>query len=318
MSGEHASSETATLERPGGRRPGRYDSFAAVFDDLYPQFPRESQEAGRHEFTLLRVRQNGHEKVIPPIPEIVFRLVTDGPISSSSVDYGDGRTALCGRRGSFYVAPADAAAEWRSEGPHEVLMLAVARKRVLDLLSIEETDPTADPLRALYGRDLLNSSLASVMEGIWRESVRGGRGASLMVDGLFTMLLGTLDRLADEGAAQRAKAARSGLDPARLARVTDYVDANLERTIVVRELADVAGMSPFHFSHCFRAATNTSPHRFVTARRVDLGKRLLTDPGLSLAEIAFACGFSNQSHFTKVFKEHMGATPGAYRTEVVA
>ncbi|MEM7730906.1 MAG: AraC family transcriptional regulator [Pseudomonadota bacterium] len=306
------------VERSGSQRRGRYDSLLAVFDDLYPDFPRESQVAGAHDFTLMRVRQNGHEKVIPPVPDIVFRLVTDGPLSSSSVDCGNGRTALCGRRGSFYIAPADAAAEWQSEGQHELLMLAIAQERVHDLLSSEGTDPAADPLRTLYGRDIFNAALPNFMEGIWHESVRGGRGASLMVDGLVMTLLGTLDRLAGEDGRKGAKTNSSSLDLTRLARVTDYVDANLERTIVIRELADVAGMSPFHFSRCFRAATNTSPHRFVTARRVDLGKRLLADPGLSLAQIAFACGFSNQSHFTKIFKEFVGATPGAYRAEVTS
>ncbi|MEL7000291.1 MAG: AraC family transcriptional regulator [Pseudomonadota bacterium] len=316
MSRKHANTESATFERSGSPRRGRYDSFLAVFDDLYPEFPRESQDAGDHDFTLMRVRQNGHEKTIPPVPDIVFRLVTDGPLMSSSVDCGSGRTELCGRRGSFYIAPADAAAEWQSEGSHELLMLAVTRERVLGLLSFDGTGPTADPLRALYGRDIFNSALPHFMEGIWRESIRGGRGASLMVDGLFMTLLGTLDRLAGEDTTRKAKSTGSSMDPARLARVTDYVDANLERTIVIRELADIAGMSPFHFSRCFRAATNTSPHRFVIARRVDLGKRLLADPGLPLAQIAFACGFSNQSHFTKVFKEHVGVTPGTYRAEV--
>ncbi|MEM6422287.1 MAG: AraC family transcriptional regulator, partial [Pseudomonadota bacterium] len=153
------------------------------------------------------------------------------------------------------------------------------------------------------------------LEGIWRETATGGRGAALMADGLFMTLLGTLDRLAGDEERPRSKGESASLDAARLARVTEYIEANLDRTIVIRELADIASLSAFHFSRCFRAATNTSPHRFVTARRIEASKRMLADPAIPLAQIAFACGFSNQSHFTKTFKEHVGATPGAYRTQ---
>ena len=135
-----------------------------------------------------------------------------------------------------------------------------------------------------------------------------------MVDGLFMTLLGTLERLAGHQGDLLSKSAESALDSKRLARVIDYIDANLERVIVIRELADIACLSPFHFSRCFRLATNTSPHRFVTERRIAAAKQLLADPSISLVQIAYDCGFSSQSHFTKAFKDLAGATPGAFRS----
>ncbi|MEM8795930.1 MAG: AraC family transcriptional regulator [Pseudomonadota bacterium] len=266
----------------------------------------------------MRVHQTGHEKLMPPNPDIVFRLVAGGSLKTSSVDLGEGKVELSGRKGSFYIAPANAAAEWRSEGEHELLMMSVSQDNVLDLLSFEETTPSKDPLRALYGRDIFNSALPNFLEAIWRESAREGGSAGLMVDGLFMTLLGTLARLAGEEETSNAGGESASLDNKRLVRVTDYIDANLERTIVIRELADIAGLSPFHFSRCFRATTNTSPHRFVTARRIEASKRMLADPEIPLAQIAFACGFSSQSHFTKAFKDQVGATPGCFRSQVTS
>ncbi|MEM7506182.1 MAG: AraC family transcriptional regulator [Pseudomonadota bacterium] len=296
--------------------PG-FESFSDVFDSLYPSFKRESQVQGSHQFTLMRVNQEGHEKFIPPVPDIVVRIVTDGPLKSSSVDLGDGRVELSGRKGSCYLAPADAGASWQSEGNHELLMLALPKTEVQELLLTDGAPSKDDPLRALYGRDIFNANLPSFLDGMWREGLRGGPGGALVVDGLVLTLLGTLARIAGEGQSPMSKGEGAALDAQRLARITDYVDANLEHTIVIRDLADLVGLSPFHFSRCFRVATSISPHKFVIARRIDASKRMLADPTAVLAQIAFACGFSSQSHFTTTFKEQVGMTPGAYRSTVL-
>lgn len=292
--------------------------FADVFENLNPAFPRESQTAGSYGFTLIRINQESHEKYVPPVSDIVLRLVVGGALTSSSVDYGDGPIALSGKKGSFYVAPADAGAQWRSEGTHELLMLAVDRPRVHELLSFGGEISQDDPLRALYGRDIFNATLANFLDGIWRECSRGGPGEALMVDGLFMAMLGTLARLSSEGERPEKQARPPRLDARLIARVADYVDANLGRTIVIRELAEIACLSPFHFSRCFREAAGVSPHRFVTERRIDASKRMLGDPTIALAQVAFACGFSSQSHFNRVFRQFVGASPGAYRAEISA
>lgn len=287
--------------------------FATVFDEFYPQIQCDSHVVGTRDFSVMHVQQVGHEKFIPPVSDIVFRLVLDGPLEHSSVRYDSGDIELSGRKGAFFVAPAHDGAEWRSEGEHELLMLAVSERHVRELMSLEGTGEDADPLRSLYRREIFNAALPQYLTSIWREGHENGRGASLMVDGLFMTLLGTLDRIAGEGCLDAQTADGAGLDSKRLARVIDFIDANLSRPIVTRELADIAALSPFHFSRCFRISTNTSPHKFVTERRIEVAKCMLADASLTLAQIAYDCGFSNQSHFTKAFKECAGVTPGAYR-----
>jgi AraC-like DNA-binding protein len=51
-------------------------------------------------------------------------------------------------------------------------------------------------------------------------------------------------------------------------------------------------------------------------RRIDRAKALLTEAGLNLAEIALACGFADQSHFTATFRKIVGATPGSFRRDL--
>jgi AraC family transcriptional regulator len=103
------------------------------------------------------------------------------------------------------------------------------------------------------------------------------------------------------------------LDPKRLKRVLDFIDARLAKEISLDDLAAEACLSPFHFSRLFRDATGVSPHRFVTDLRVQAAQKLLALDHSSLVEIALDTGFGSQDNFTRVFRKTTGLTPGQYR-----
>lgn len=110
------------------------------------------------------------------------------------------------------------------------------------------------------------------------------------------------------------RAERVDRQPPWLARVTDHVEARLEDgALTLADLAAVAGLSPWHFARAFRAATGTAPHRYVVERRVALSIRLMARRDLTLAEIAYAAGFSSQAHFSTLFRRVTGRTPGEHR-----
>jgi AraC family transcriptional regulator len=106
---------------------------------------------------------------------------------------------------------------------------------------------------------------------------------------------------------------RHGLPRARLNRVIEYVDANLNREISLAALAETAGMSSHYFSEMFRRSVHLSPHQYVLRRRIDRARGLLSDPAVTVFEAAVRSGFSDQSHFTKIFRRLMGVTPTEYR-----
>jgi AraC family transcriptional regulator len=106
---------------------------------------------------------------------------------------------------------------------------------------------------------------------------------------------------------------RNGLPKARLNRVIEYIEAHLNGEITLSALADIAGMSPHYFSELFRQSLGISPHQFVLRRRIDRGRRLLHNPSVSVLEAAIRSGFSDQSHFTKLFRRIVGVTPTKYR-----
>ncbi|MDV7338911.1 AraC family transcriptional regulator [Terasakiella sp. A23] len=102
-----------------------------------------------------------------------------------------------------------------------------------------------------------------------------------------------------------------GLSPKNLKIVKDYVMANLDRPITLRELAALVNLSEYHFQRNFKAQCGVSPHVWMTHLRIDHSKHLMGQKQ-SLADISSACAFSSQSHFSRTFKSYTGMTPGAY------
>jgi AraC-like DNA-binding protein len=99
----------------------------------------------------------------------------------------------------------------------------------------------------------------------------------------------------------------------RMRRVTDYIAANIEKELSIADLASVACLSPFHFSRKFKDATDKTPHAYVSERRLDQAKQMLTAATIPLAEVALRSGFAGQSSFNKAFVRATGLTPGQYR-----
>jgi AraC-like DNA-binding protein len=94
---------------------------------------------------------------------------------------------------------------------------------------------------------------------------------------------------------------RGGLAPWQLKRAGEKLAANPAGDVSMAELASDCGLSTSHFSRAFRQSTGRSPHQWLMQHRISQAKGLLPDHKLSLSEIALACGFADQSHFTRVF-----------------
>lgn len=91
----------------------------------------------------------------------------------------------------------------------------------------------------------------------------------------------------------------------------EYMTADLEQKLSLENIADSVGLSRYHFLRVFKRATGISPHTFRTLKRIDLAKKLLLQ-GISPVQVALETGFTDQSHFTRTFRQMTGATPGQY------
>ncbi|MBN3753533.1 AraC family transcriptional regulator [Paraburkholderia sp. Tr-20389] len=96
---------------------------------------------------------------------------------------------------------------------------------------------------------------------------------------------------------------------AQLAR--DYLHASLERPVTLDELAAASGRDRWSLSRDFRAFFGTSPHRYLTMRRLDAARQSMLR-GMALVDAAAATGFADQSHMTRHFVAAYGVTPSRW------
>ena len=101
--------------------------------------------------------------------------------------------------------------------------------------------------------------------------------------------------------------------PAWLERAREKLHDEWRRTPGLSELADIAGVHPVYLARAFRRRYGCSPGEYLRRCRMDRAITLLHDRRIALAEIAAACGFVDQSHFTHAFRRRHRCTPAQYR-----
>lgn len=95
-------------------------------------------------------------------------------------------------------------------------------------------------------------------------------------------------------------------------RAREWLEANAARNVGLRELADVAGLSPWHLVRAFGDQLGQTPQMYQRTLRLRRAQTLLAT-GQPMAQVALEAGFSDQSHLVKQFTRTLGATPGEYR-----
>ena len=130
-------------------------------------------------------------------------------------------------------------------------------------------------------------------------------GSDLVVESLVLELLGALLRT-------RLRWGSRGGD-AWLGRAIDYLEANYREQLRVADVAAACGVHPSHLAEIFRHRFAVSVGEWVRNRRLEFARQALLDPREPVAEVAFAAGFADQSHLTRLFRARFGLTPAAYR-----
>jgi AraC-like DNA-binding protein len=100
-----------------------------------------------------------------------------------------------------------------------------------------------------------------------------------------------------------------GLSPVQRARA--LLDARVADRVGLDDLARDTGVSKFHLLRQFRRAFGMTPGQYQRHLRIEAAKRALSR-GDSPSEVAFACGYVDQSHLTRAFRKSTGVTPGQY------
>ncbi len=161
-----------------------------------------------------------------------------------------------------------------------------------------------------FCRDLVNRDDRLVDAFLhFHAALRSGEASRLAKQ---TLLSDVLAALVARHAQVRPRPEPDGASRPEILRARDYLREHYAQAVSLDQLAALAGMSPFHFARSFRKVVGLAPHAYLLQRRIAEAKRLLVG-GASIAQTAFACGFTDQSHLTNRFRAVLGVTPGQYR-----
>jgi AraC-like DNA-binding protein len=170
--------------------------------------------------------------------------------------------------------------------------------------------PVCTPAHAVSGQppeypNRISSEVTRILDDIRRAVLRSPQEARPAALRLVT-LLGSPEN------GERPNA-RGGLAPWQKRKIDRYVRGNLDRPLKAGDLAEQLSLSAGHFNHAFKETFGESPHAYIVGLRLEMAQEMMLSTADPLSQIAYACGFADQSHFTKVFRRGVGQTPNGWR-----
>lgn len=103
------------------------------------------------------------------------------------------------------------------------------------------------------------------------------------------------------------------LSPEMLRQALAYIQEHLSEGMTLETIANHLGISQYYFSHLFKQSMGVSPYQYILQQRVERAKQLLMQSELAIAEIALECGFANQNHLARHFRNLVGISPKTFR-----
>jgi AraC family transcriptional regulator len=232
------------------------------------------------------------------------------PVRFLQIKGGKTHTSLYGK-GDISITPAEMPFFARWEGDDHYLQIRIA-SRFIQQVAREALAMNPDRLELLPEFRTRDPQIESIGMLLLAELQQENLGGKLYIESLANVLAVHLLR---QYTATKPDLPmyKGGLPQRQLLQVLEYINEHLNQDIKLVELADLLGMSQFHFSHLFKQAIGTSPYQYLLQQRIERAKQLLKQNDQSIMDIAFLCGFNSHSHLSKQFRQLTGMTPRAYR-----
>jgi len=244
------------------------------------------------------------------LDEHLISVVIGGPLHKKFRLASDGRVAARLAAQSIQFLPAGVPMQISWE-PAEFTLIRVAPyrlQRAIDGLQ----DAAWRPLRPAKGMtDAITGKLASDLcrRLKWDETVE-----PMYAESVITIIS---VRLAEKLGLIESRSGNTDtgvLGPILERRLRDHIENCLDESLQLADLAGIAGLGVYRFSRAFTATFGVSPYRYVIERRIERAKHLLLRDGdQTVADIAYATGFSSHAHLCVAFKAATGLTPTEYR-----
>lgn len=195
-------------------------------------------------------------------------------------------------------------------GAFDFLLIEIPHSS-LDSVAGETGRGRIEGLRCATGQT--DPVLAHLIHALTPSFDRPHEASTLFVDQLATTI--TTHLVGRYGGASLITPPKAILSRAQEDRAREILRSHIDGDIAIADVAQACGLTRSHFTRAFRNTTGQTPHQWLIGQRVQRARELLARSKLSLAEVAAACGFADQSHLTRVFAHLIGTPPGKWRRE---
>ena len=161
------------------------------------------------------------------------------------------------------------------------------------------------------GPDIL-PSLAKLLESVRKEFDADRDVAKALLVRAASLLRVEIDRQASDIDPQNKS---GGLASWQVRRLNVFIEARLDQPIRLKELSAISKLSTAYFSRAFKLTFRETPHAYIVRRRLERAEALMLTTGLLLSDIAARCGFADQAHLCRLFRQQYAKSPAAWRRE---
>jgi len=196
------------------------------------------------------------------------------------------------------------------QGPFDFLLVEISRS-FFDSATDERVGRRVSGLECVTG--MHDPVLANLARAVAPTLARPHEASKLFVDQM-SVVIGThlIEQYGRATAPSPRRNRRLSRQHEALAKEM-LLSSTLDGKLSVSEIAQACNLSRSYFTRSFQETTGQTPHQWLMKQRVNMACELLTQGMQPLADIAVGCGFADQSHFTRVFTQHIGAPPGTWR-----
>jgi AraC family transcriptional regulator len=275
----------------------------AIIIDVLGRTPDVRLGSKKDGWQLCRWRQFVGSYQLPALPDPIFTVHIAGKPKVKTWER-DGWSEVSSIPGCATIVPAGQATGWLVDGELDVVTLSIS-SAILEAASVANQFSRmrfafADPLGVALTRQVLAELYAPPVAD--REAYVGA---------LVTALRAHILRGPSQaGGVDIPVAAFSAY---RLHHIMNTILQNPGARHSLEEMAEQAGVSPWHFCRVFRKATGVSPHQYVMKVKLERAQQMLMASESALSKIADSLGFTSQSHFTRAFHQFAGETPSDFR-----
>jgi AraC family transcriptional regulator len=261
----------------------------------------QSSPTGKYGVAVARISYGSKTAISGTTTHHMIGIICSDPVRAEHRIEGKRLRHLAGP-GCLCICPAGAQHFTAFAGPMEGVVLQVSP----ECLTLAKADLAAHAhtlVERMEGEDPVLTRIARALEA---EAAAKHPNGMLFWSSITDALL---EHLAAHHLSAAPASPQGPMQASALKRLEDFIESNLAERLDLGSLAAVVGCNRFHFAHRFRATVGISPHRYVVRRRLQRARALLRAGEDSLAQIAAATGFSDQSHLSNWMRRIYGTTP---------